>query len=325
MGFTTETKRGSDCSGSDGDSNRVLTLSNTVRTQAGGFQVFLNGLSLVLTTEFTVNHLAANTTVTFLNPVWDDGYITVIYNYAGASPSAASYCSTDDVYNVSGLDSDDIGTSVVTELILDAEAELESVTGRKFTNANSVTEYHSMRDKDLVGNFQSTFQTSHWPLQSVTEFKILDQDGDATSTFDTLTASEITANTYSTDDYWLDVSTDSTNLKVIPYGKVTLKTKTFPEGVNNVKIVYTYGYSSVPRMVQQLAAYMSAVRVWIWMLGGNFDSANQYHLGEFQVHKGELYMEGKNNLRMCQERIESLMARIGRKQKTVFFATGGDR
>lgn len=71
---------GSDCSGSSGDSNRVLTLSNTSLTVQAGFLVYVSGLALALTTEYTVSHLDASTEITFLNPLWDDMTIVVQYS-----------------------------------------------------------------------------------------------------------------------------------------------------------------------------------------------------------------------------------------------------
>jgi len=74
----TESDRGSDCSGSDATTSRVLTLTNTSTTKSGGFQVFVNGLRLY-SSEYSVSHLAANTTITFNNKVWDADYITTDY------------------------------------------------------------------------------------------------------------------------------------------------------------------------------------------------------------------------------------------------------
>jgi hypothetical protein len=68
---------GSDCSGVSGAANRVLTLANTVMSHDG--LVLLDGVALAETGEFTWNHLAASSTVTFLVPVWNDQKIIVLY------------------------------------------------------------------------------------------------------------------------------------------------------------------------------------------------------------------------------------------------------
>jgi len=79
---------GSDASGSSGASNRVITLSNTGLTQQNGFLVYVSGLALALTTEYTVSHLSASTTITFLNGMWDD--MTIVVQYVQGSSGVAS-------------------------------------------------------------------------------------------------------------------------------------------------------------------------------------------------------------------------------------------
>jgi len=75
----TETKNGSDLSGSSGDSNRILTLSNTSLTSNDGFLIYVSGLALSVNTEYNVSHKVIGTTITFLNPIWDDQQIIVQY------------------------------------------------------------------------------------------------------------------------------------------------------------------------------------------------------------------------------------------------------
>ena len=68
-------KRGSDCSGVEG-TGRTLTLDNTDLTI--GTLVFINGACLHVT-DFSTNHLATNSIITFNNYVWDADYIIVVY------------------------------------------------------------------------------------------------------------------------------------------------------------------------------------------------------------------------------------------------------
>lgn len=75
----TETFDGSDCTGSDGDLNRVLTLGNTNLTVDEGFLVFVNGLYYTNETDYTVVHADTNTAITFLVAMYDDSAITVVY------------------------------------------------------------------------------------------------------------------------------------------------------------------------------------------------------------------------------------------------------
>lgn len=324
MTLSTENKRGSDCTGSDGEANRVLTLANTQLTQSGGFNVFVNGLNLVPTTEYSVTHADSASTITFLNVVWDTDYIVVVYIEQG-STLTGNYCSANDVYNRSGLSATEIASATVEIMISDAEAELEAITGRKFTDSNQLTEFLSIKDKDLVGNYQSSFIVSHYPIQSITECKILDADGNATTTFDTLSSAEILVGTYESDDYWLEVANDTITNTMKPTGRVILKTQTLPEGTNNLKVGYTYGYASVPTIITDLASCMAGLRAWVYVLGGNYDGANNYSLSEFSVNIGDLFIRGKQNMEFLKTRIDSLLDRVGIKQRTLFFATGSDR
>lgn len=80
MATQTEYFLGSDCSGSSGDSNRVLTISNTGNTTSNSFLVYASGLALSLNVDYTVNHKSSGTEITFLNPLWDDMTIVVQYD-----------------------------------------------------------------------------------------------------------------------------------------------------------------------------------------------------------------------------------------------------
>ena len=79
----TENYTGEDCTGSSGTSNRVLTLSNIATTKQGGFLVYASGLALSVTTDYTVSHNSSASTITFLNPLWDD--MLIIINYYQSS------------------------------------------------------------------------------------------------------------------------------------------------------------------------------------------------------------------------------------------------
>jgi hypothetical protein len=80
INWNVDNKTGSDCSGANGSLNRVLTLANTSLTIQSEFNVFVSGLELTLTTEYTVVHNLSGTQITFLNGLWND--MTVIIRYS---------------------------------------------------------------------------------------------------------------------------------------------------------------------------------------------------------------------------------------------------
>lgn len=109
MEVQTEQFDGSDCSGNDGASNRVLTLTNTTLTQQDGFSVFLAGLALALTSEYTVSHLSSSTQITFLNPVYND--LLIIVNYFQEEEGETSVADTGNDFVDGPLT--DLGVTVV--------------------------------------------------------------------------------------------------------------------------------------------------------------------------------------------------------------------
>jgi len=76
--YNRENKVGSDCSLTDGDVDRVLTLANTT-LETSEERVYLDGQFLEPVTDYTANHLEASSTITFLTKVWDDQIINVLY------------------------------------------------------------------------------------------------------------------------------------------------------------------------------------------------------------------------------------------------------
>lgn len=70
---------GANCTGNDGDPNRTLTINNT--KLSSNEQVVVQGLTLALTTDYTIVHSATNSVVTFINPIFDSQWIDVRYFY----------------------------------------------------------------------------------------------------------------------------------------------------------------------------------------------------------------------------------------------------
>lgn len=69
---TIETKAGSDCSGSNGETNRILTLKNTPNTLA---LVGVGGQILTVTNDYTIS----GDEITFLGKIFNEVKILVLY------------------------------------------------------------------------------------------------------------------------------------------------------------------------------------------------------------------------------------------------------
>lgn len=87
MGYTEtqETFSGSDCTGTSGGTDRVLTLSNTGLTRKEGLLVYVSGLAVSGDTGYSIDHNSTGTTITFLKRLWDHMEILINYFQADAS------------------------------------------------------------------------------------------------------------------------------------------------------------------------------------------------------------------------------------------------
>ena len=239
---------------------------------------------------------------------------------------SAIYCSATGVYTKTGLSATEFDiTTNDSQLLSEADAELELITGRKFTDAVAVTEYIDIGRMDILENKQATFLLGNYPIQSITSMLELDMDGDTTYTFDTLSAANIVAGIYQTDDYWLDTKEESLASTIIPTGKVILKTRALSAQTAKVKVVYTYGYSTVPASVTTLGNVLASIRMWKRVMSACYNRANNYGVPSQNVDKGDFYARAKMNLDLLEEEKNGLLDRIGRRSRVLFGSTGSSR
>lgn len=77
--YDREEKSGSDCSGADKATNRVLILDNTSLTQESQpFNVYVEG-RLEREADYTVTHKSSGTTIKFSNKIFNTDDISVGY------------------------------------------------------------------------------------------------------------------------------------------------------------------------------------------------------------------------------------------------------
>lgn len=86
----TESYTGTNCSGTNGGTSRILTLANTNLTVDGGLIVIVSNATLHPTTDFTISHLSSGSTITFLNAMFNDQVITIHYQTSIATSTASA-------------------------------------------------------------------------------------------------------------------------------------------------------------------------------------------------------------------------------------------
>jgi len=154
---TIEQYTGTDCTGSDGEADRTLTLSNEDTTYDDNLLVFISGLLLVPTTDFTIVHKSDNSVITFVNIVWDDQNILVKYTPLPIAPQTTTVTK---VRLLTNLTTDDISDDDVTSIISEAIKELNG-----FINVSIIRErvdyLDSTRENKRDGS-NTTYYIKNW-------------------------------------------------------------------------------------------------------------------------------------------------------------------
>jgi hypothetical protein len=231
--------------------------------------------------------------------------------------------SATDVYNKSGLTvtESDI-TANDSQLINDGEEEVEVLTGRKFTNSNSITETLDGPKLDVIGTSGQkarTINLSFYPILTITSFLILNVDGTTNTTYAALSTGTETI------DYWMDSQEDPLTRGISMNGKIILKNTEFPPGNRNIKVTYTYGYSTIPHAINNLACCLIGIRQWVKFLGGSYNYLNSYSIPQQSVSKGDLFQRGKQMIDSLTSEANAILDRVGRRPRRLFFASGMDR
>jgi hypothetical protein len=145
-------------------------------------------------------------------------------------------------------------SAFIDQLILDVDAAIERYTGRNFTSASRTEKYD--------GDGTPFLQLRSWPVTTLTSVSVLDDSGSATA--------------YSTNEYRVDLNTGRLVLNtpvqsfgggrsfdgwdygaVFPSPAYTRGWVTgFPQGFQNVQVVYTAGYASIPDDLARVATEM---------------------------------------------------------------------
>jgi hypothetical protein len=238
--------------------------------------------------------------------------------------SNLQYCNARHVYAKTGLSISEVSEENMAYHIRGAETEVESSTGRSWSAGNSVTEYFSGPRKDMFDNKSYTVLLSNYPVQSITQFQILNSDGSVNTSYTALSTNEIRSGVYRTSEYWLDYKTGIVSFisNTIPEAMSNLNgTGVIQPSFKNVKIVYTYGFDSVPSNVSELTACLAGIRAWISFLGGNYNCINSFSVPESNVNKGDFFARGKMMIDQLTDEANRLYANIGKRSDVMVIST----
>lgn len=225
-----------------------------------------------------------------------------------------AYSTSSQFALISGLSTTEMTVSDMVTLISYADAEIDSLFNRSFSNGTSFTEYVSVylpkRADDIAPN---RFTIKHYPVQSITEFILVDSVGTTTATLSTMTTTTISSNLLQTANYFIEPDT----------GLIEMNSYSVQFTPSKAKITGTYGYETVPTFVSELSAVIASIRGWVRFLGGNYNRLNKYSLPEQSYDKGDFSERGRKTIDSLTQKANDLKSLIGEKYKSQFFSTSG--
>ena len=211
------------------------------------------------------------------------------------SPSKL-YSAPDDVYNLkSGIDSTVVSEANVRRAIELTDAMLDDYYGKSFLDGTSASEWIDIEDLDEDDEIATIFLEKR-PVQSITSLV-------------SYNTSDEVAKTWTTSDYWLDTK----------LGRLRLRTKEFSHQNRRVKVVYTYGYSTVPTSIRNLSAVITAMSLLIIQMGGTYDDVTSYTLPSgVSIGVGEPYMNMRTAIDKLEKERDFILKSIGQLKQGVY-------
>ncbi|HHA19626.1 MAG TPA: hypothetical protein ENK70_07975 [Methylophaga sp.] len=194
------------------------------------------------------------------------------------------YCTEDDVFRVSGLTAGDKGvpsTANVTENILDAQAEVDSMTNTKWESTEVSETYDGTGDGQL--------KLLHYPIISV---------------------SSLTINSTSVTPSNVYIYTGIEGGAMIKLKNDAEKTVFDDSKPQLVDITYKYGTQSVPRNIKRLTAVLASIMTLVSQIGGTYNDITSFSVPEFTAGLGEPYTNIRETVNRLEKEALSLMRNI---------------
>lgn len=203
-----------------------------------------------------------------------------------------TYCTVLDVYRKAGIDNTVIPEADVYEHILDAQAEVDEHYGKSFKGPETISEWFDTADDETSSMPEKGINVlflSKGPITEIQSVEAYDIHGNVEKT-------------YGSDEYWINNDT----------GELRLKERFFAKQYYRIKIVYTYGYSKIPRLVRKLTSVIASMSMLVQQIGGTYDVVTSYSLPTgVSVGVGQPYMNMVNNVRILEKELETIMDKIG--------------
>lgn len=222
------------------------------------------------------------------------GQVDVSEEQFYARPSAEKlYVSLSQVKDALMTTGVTMADDTIRQCIRTSMAECDLITGRTFTNANTVTEWFNTNQAN-PNTIVNTIFLNKLPVQGITSLKEYDTSKDLITT-------------YTADDYWVDDN-----------GVVELCTAEFEHQRHRVECVYTYGYTSVPIKVSKLTSVIAQLEVMRHAMIAADDQMTSFSIPDIgDVQLGEVYVTSVRAIEQLDKQKKTLIAELGNMRNDV--------
>jgi hypothetical protein len=198
------------------------------------------------------------------------------------------------VYSRAGQDENFVSIKDVKYFIEESMVEVDSLMGKVYDYETSITEWFDTTEPNENTELTKLFLT-YRPIRTITSFEEYDTDGDLVET-------------YTAADYYLDSDT----------GMLGLHTETFGHQAQRVKVVYSYGFDTVPGNIQQLTTVFAAMKMLLNHMGSSVDDVTSFSACGISMGVGEPYTASNAALEKMTKEKDRLIAAIGRQKCSIY-------
>ncbi len=209
-------------------------------------------------------------------------------------PERRLYTQTSYVYSRSGQNEDFVSENDVKYYIVEAMGEVDKMMGKVYNYSTRVVEWFDTTQPNPDTKITKVFLT-YRPIRTVTSVEEYDTTGEMTET-------------YASSDYYIDMDT----------GMLGLYTEKFEHQERRVKVVYNYGFDTVPADIQQLTTVFAALKMLLNHIGSSVDDITSYSACGISLSVGEPYTASARAIELLTKEKDRLIAAIGRQRASIF-------
>jgi len=209
-------------------------------------------------------------------------------------PERKLYTEPEYVYSRAGQDENFVSRNDVGYFITEAMKEVDDLMGKVFDYSTKVTEWFDTTQPNPNTKVTKLF-LRFTPMRTVTSVEEYDTYGDLEKT-------------YTDSDYYVDLDT----------GMLGLRTLDFGHQERRVKVVYNYGFDTVPADIQQLTTVIAAIKVYLNHIGNSVDDVTSFSACGISMGVGEPYTASERALQDLTKEMTRIIGSIGRVRQSIF-------